>query len=330
MRGAGLSAHVRSSNVTVCREMSVTGETMADDGILEPWGSGLARINRATGERLAVVGAAMQLRDLPCPACGSGSFRPLVVRNDFPIVRCDSCGSLYARPRPVEEQLASLYERFPQLSNGREGQANDDPQDGRWEAEYRLRRLLEFVKAGRLLDVGCGRGDFLTVAQRHFEVQGVDLVPRLRPEARTHHVFRGRLEDAGYPNAYFDVVTAVEVFEHMFDPRRTIREIHRVLKSRGILLFQTGDADSLRARLNLRTWTYLQPPVHLNVFSRKALEQLAAAAGFLPLTSWSFGRAPRKIPLLANLWHADALRPVLDILASRRVIGAMHVWRSEI
>src|SRR2546427_9418065 len=52
--------------------------------------------------------------------------------------------------------------------------------------------------------------------------------------------------------------------------------------------------------LNLRTWTYLQPPVHLNVFSRKALEQLAAAAGFLPLTSWSFGRAPRKIPLLAN------------------------------
>src|SRR2546426_439579 len=246
MRGAGLSAHVRSSNVTVCREMSVTGETMADDGILEPWGSGLARINRATGERLAVVGAAMQLRDLPCPACGSESFCPLVVRNDFPIVRCDSCGSLYARPRPVEEQLASLYERFPQLSNGREGQANDDPQDGHWEAEYRLRRLLEFVKAGRLL------------------------------------------------------------------------------------CFQPGDADSLRARLNLRTWPYLQPPVHLNVFSRKALEQLAAAAGFLPLTSWSFGRAPRKIPLLANLWHADALRPVLDILASRRVIGAMHVWRSEI
>src|SRR2546428_727735 len=90
MRGAGLSAHVRSSNVTVCREMSVTGETMADDGILEPRGSGLARINRATGETLADGHAPMQLRDPPAPARGRGADPPLDCTNQLPSNRVDS------------------------------------------------------------------------------------------------------------------------------------------------------------------------------------------------------------------------------------------------
>src|SRR2546430_17638483 len=112
MRGAGLSAHVRSSNVTVCREMSVTGETMADDGILEPWGSGLARINRATGERLAVVGAPKQLRDLPCPACGRGAFHPFVLREAFPMFPCATCRAPYRGPRPFGGQPPGLSRRF--------------------------------------------------------------------------------------------------------------------------------------------------------------------------------------------------------------------------
>ena len=278
---------------------------------------------------LARIARSLPTTEVPCPACASETFDPMVVRNGFPVVRCGECGSLYLRTRPLEERLPGIYERFPQLSNGREGQVIDDAEDGRWEAEYRLRRLLEFAHGGRLLDIGCGRGDFMLVARGHFDVHGVDIVPRLRPEARSLPAFQGRLEDAAFPKASFDVVTAVEVFEHMFDPRRTMREVHRVIKPRGILLSQTGDADSLRAHLNLDTWTYLQPPVHLNVFSRAGLARLVDASGFERIRCWSFGRAPRKMPVLASLGRSEALRPILDWAARCRLIGQMCIWRMD-
>ena len=286
-------------------------------------GNGMSRIRN----ELTALSAEMDTLDLPCPGCDGDPFLPVVIRNNFRIVRCRACRSLYARPRPIEAQLARIYEKFPQLSNGREGQVNDDPEDGAREAKDRLSRLLQFVRTGHLLDIGSGKGDFLSAASRIFVVQGVDVAPRLRQEARGLPVFKGQLEEAAFPQASFDAVTAVEVFEHLFAPQRTLREIHRILKPNGVLLFQTGDADSFLARLNPNTWTYLEPPVHLNVFSRKALQDLAEKIGFKPLYSWSFDRAPQKLPILGGRRSSTAFRPLLDLAARQGLIGATFVWR---
>jgi len=281
----------------------------------------------AVGEMLAALGRDMPVEHVVCPGCGADKSGRATVRNGFPIVRCSSCESLYVPSRPLEQNLTTIYERLPQLSNGREGLLDDDPEEGRREAEYRLTRLLEFVKSGRLIDLGCGRGDFLDAAKAHFSVEGVDLTPRLRPNMTGLKVFKGRLEDAGLPENAFDVITAIEVIEHLSDPRRTVREIHRILKTGGYLLFQTGDPGSLRARLNLKTWSYLQPPVHLNFFSRKALRRMADSQGFEELKSWSFGRAPGRIPFSKEVFRADAVRRVFDWAAGRGLIGAMYIWR---
>ncbi len=269
----------------------------------------------------------LPLTEVPCPACVEPTFEAKLVRNSFLFVECRRCSTLYVRARPLEEPLLRIYVRFPQLANGREGQLTDDPKDGAREADYRLRRLLEFVKSGRLLDLGCGRGDFLVAANRHFDVQGVDIAPRLRPIASGLRVFKGQLEEAVFRDQSFDVVSAVEVIEHLFDPRRTFREISRVMKPRGFLLLQTGDADSLRARLNLGTWTYLQPPIHLNVFSRHGLSRLATHFGFSQIKLWSFGRAPQRIPGRVDLWKSERLRPVLDWTALLGLIGPMYLWQ---
>lgn len=279
------------------------------------------------GDELVRIASQIPVHEVPCPACGNGAFDDIVVRNGFPVVRCRSCRCLFVRARPAEDRLVGIYQRFPQLSGGREGQLIDDPVEGLLEAEYRLRRLREFATAGRLLDVGCGHGDFLLAASRDFDVFGVDLVPRLRPDAQVFNVFHGRLEDAAFPENFFDVVSAVETLEHLFNPRRTLGVIHRILEPRGILLLQTGDVDSIRARLNLKTWTYLQPPIHLNFFSREALRRLAAEVGFEPMKSWSFGRAPTRIPILRHLGPTEVLRPALDWAARAGFLGAMHVWR---
>jgi len=291
------------------------------------FGSNSLRAMEETALSIARAVQGLPFSDVSCPACAETAYESRVVRNGFRIVECSSCDSLYVRARPPEERLQEIYDQFPQLAGGREGQATDDPEDGLWEAEYRLSRLLTFASSGRLLDFGCGRGDFILAARRFFDVQGVDIAPRMRPQARSLPVFQGRLEDAGFPDGSFDVVTAVEVLEHLYDPQRTLREIHRIMKTQGILLLQTGDADSFRAHLNLDTWTYLQPPIHLNVYSRRGLTAIANRLGFEQVKSWSFGRAPLRIPVLAGLWKSKALRLVLDWAAWTGLIGSMCIWR---
>jgi len=265
----------------------------------------------------------VDLVEVSCPACGMWGYEAVLTRNGYRIVRCESCSCLFVNPRPREPYLVAIYRRFPQLANGREGQVGDDPSDGQREAYYRLRVLMKHVEAGRLLDLGCGRGDFLSVAGRIFDVVGVDIVPRLRPSLESVPVFEGRLEDAHFERQSFDVVSAVEVFEHLFDPRRTLAEIRRILKPEGWLLLQTGDADGLPPRLNVEKWTYVQPPIHLNLFSRKALGRLLGDTGFRVVARWSFGRAPTKVPFIARFPAGESFRPLLDFAARRGLLGCM-------
>ena len=280
-------------------------------------------------ERFSREAEPYEVVHVPCPGCGSEISALETKKNGFSVVRCLECSCLYVNPRPIEPQLVEIYRRIPQLSNGREGQSVDNVEDGRREAAYRLRRMIQFVKAGRLLDLGCGRGDFLTVAHRHFDAVGVDIVNRTRPELSPSSVFEGRLEDARFDRDSFDAITAVEVFEHLFDPRRTLREIHRILRPGGMLLLQTGDPDGLPARMNLDRWSYLQPPIHLNFLGRRALHTLFAGAGFRVLRAWSFGRAPQRTPVIARFLNSETLRPLFDLTARVGVLGQMYAVVKE-
>src|SRR5207249_11931912 len=87
------------------------------------------------------------------------------------------------------------------------------------------------------------------------------------------------------------------------------------------------NADSFLARLNPTTRTYLEPPVHPNICTRKALQHLAEKIAFKPLYNWSFDRAPQKLPILGGRRSSNAFRPLLDLAARQGLIGATSVWR---
>ncbi len=277
-------------------------------------------------EELIAVSRDLPVVEVSCPACESLSSRIAVIKHGFVFARCERCSSVYMNPRPTEASLVELYRRFPDLAGGVE-ETMGDPRYGVREARYRLRRLTEFCTAGHLLDVGCGRGDFLLEARSTFQVQGVDIAPRLREEAEDIPFIEGRLEDAALRSDSFDVVTVVELLEHLFSPERTLTEVSRILAPRGVLLVQTGDGDSLRARFNLHTWNYVQPPVHLNIFSRKGLANLLRETGFRVVRGWSFGRAPERVLGRIRLPGYEMLRPFLDSAARMGLIGQMYAAR---
>lgn len=262
-----------------------------------------------------------------CPACGSHEGAIALIRHGFSFVRCASCSSLYVNPRPTDDALSEMYRRFPHFAAGHVDDISYNPVDEAREARYRLNCLLEVAGPGRLLDVGFGRGDFLRVARSLFDATGMDVAVRIAPDIRGVPAIRGHVGAVPFAGATLQVVTAFEVLEHLFEPKRFLSEVRRVLTLDGVFLVQTGDADSLLPRLNLEAWRYLLPPVHLNVFSRTALRMKLREAGFEQVRAWSFGRAPKRTPLVSRFPNPEAVRPILDFAARAGLIGQLCAFR---
>jgi 2-polyprenyl-6-hydroxyphenyl methylase/3-demethylubiquinone-9 3-methyltransferase len=109
-------------------------------------------------------------------------------------------------------------------------------------------RFVDRWQGKRALDVGCG-GGFTTefLAERGCIVSGLDPSTKLIAAADQHAKQTGKKitytvgksEHLPYPDASFDIVTCVDVLEHVESPAEAVREIHRVLAPGGIFLYDT-------------------------------------------------------------------------------------------
>ncbi len=204
------------------------------------------------------------------------------------LVRCLNCGLVYQNPRP---SLAEMGQHYPAEYESYDPSPN--PERMSWLARQaylhgqrkRSRAVTRFMKSGRLLDVGCATGDFLAAMQRKpgWSVCGVEINDHAAAIARRQHgleVFSGTLEQAAFEAGVFDAVTLWDVFEHLHDPRATLREIHRLLRPGGALVIRVPNLDSWDARLFGPVWAGLDAPRHTYVFSRSSLKRMLAAEGF--------------------------------------------------
>jgi SAM-dependent methyltransferase len=143
-----------------------------------------------------------------------------------------------------------------------------------------------YRSSGRILDIGCGAGHFLSVAgSRGWDTYGTEVAAGLtdRLQALGIHSFHGELADAKYESAFFDVVYCSEVIEHVLRPVDLLREVARVLRSGGLLYLTTPNFDSLSRRLLGARWRVLCQE-HICYFTPRVLTRALESAGLRPLT----------------------------------------------
>lgn len=143
----------------------------------------------------------------------------------------------------------------------------------------RFRQVRRAVERGlrrdsyRLLDVGCAAGAHFEVYGERVEKFGVE------PSASSVRSLQQRgatwlgpsIGDA--PVEDFDVVTCLDVLEHVEHPRALLDDIDRCLKPGGVVAVATGSIDSIPARLGGRRWLYLALPEHCSFYSEGALRR---------------------------------------------------------
>ncbi|MFH1538258.1 MAG: class I SAM-dependent methyltransferase [bacterium] len=229
-----------------------------------------------------------KLEKTNCDLCGSGEKMLLYDKSPFLIVRCAECGLVYVSPRlSVRALKEEVYdEAYFDAERGYGLAGHFD--EGRREAARRAREILAWVersaKRGRLLDVGCAGGFFLDAARRRgWEVRGVEFATSaaaLAREAFGLDVFEGEITDAPFEEASFDVVTLLDVIEHLTSPAAGLKKARALLRPGGKLFVITPNFDSLSRRSHGKNWGLLEPEHHLYYFTPKTIDRMTAGAGF--------------------------------------------------
>lgn len=162
------------------------------------------------------------------------------------------------------------------------------------------------VEGGSLLDLGCGNGDFLRVAQScGWGVVGADPDPKAVARCLQFglNVRQGGIEQFEAEKELFNIITLSHVIEHVHDPVRVLKACYGLLKPGGQLWLETPNIDSLGYRYYARNWQALDPPRHLVLFNRSSLTKALTEAGFIAIQSKS---GPR--PLLSITKASEAIK----------------------
>jgi 2-polyprenyl-3-methyl-5-hydroxy-6-metoxy-1,4-benzoquinol methylase len=226
-----------------------------------------------------------------CPLCGSPPGK-IVERAESPycVVKCSDCGLAYVDPIPDAKELARHYNEDYYTDWLNDQRASRERMWNR-----RLSRIESLSDRGRLLDVGCGEGLFLEVAQQGgWRVSGTDIsayATEFASKRLGQDCFCGEIWDAPFDERSFDVITLWHVLEHSSSPISTMQAVYNLLKHKGLLVLAVPNLNDrlmqtiywlLKGRRQ-RLFALNAKEIHLLHFTVRSLKALLAKTGFICL-----------------------------------------------
>ncbi|GAB4409042.1 MAG: methyltransferase domain-containing protein [Bacteroidia bacterium] len=205
----------------------------------------------------------------------------------FGIWECDICSLRFTQDVPTEKEIGAYYraESYISHTNTRKGIVSQLYQFVRRITLRQKRRLVEGIvgnQPGRLLDIGCGTGDFLGEMKRHgWQVQGLEPDAGAAEQARTRFAISvGEPDDLFSLEGSFTVVSMWHVLEHVHRLHAYLDRIGEVLDRAGVFLVAVPNYQSFDADRYTTHWAAYDVPRHLYHFTPHAMRHLLDAHGF--------------------------------------------------
>lgn len=220
-----------------------------------------------------------------CPLCQSDKGRLVYPRKNPNLIRCGDCDFVYLASKYSKEIYNQDY--FTKNDTGVGRNFFDQ-----WSSFYdaarfipEIRMIKRFKDRGKVLDIGCATGVFLEmISKEGFEPYGIDISSFIIDYLKISygfHVFSGQLNDVGFEEKVFDVVTMHHILEHLPDPAKFLNdEVRPILKDDGILVVEVPNFRSFESKINREEWEDLRPEEHLAQFTPQTLRLCLEKAGF--------------------------------------------------
>lgn len=156
-----------------------------------------------------------------------------------------------------------------------------------------IKNLEKIGKKGKLLDIGCGNGNFLRVARiLGWETYGIE--PNLFnaiESSKYASVKFGKMREDSFKENYFDVITCHSMFYYVEKPLVFLNNIKKMLKPKGIIVIKPiPNVDSFYAKMNIFQLLKSYPPGKVYYyFSTKTINLLVKKAGLKVMSSTTSG-----------------------------------------
>jgi 2-polyprenyl-3-methyl-5-hydroxy-6-metoxy-1,4-benzoquinol methylase len=229
---------------------------------------------------------------IDCPLCGDKRFDEIAVRADnLHIVKCKNCSLAFLNPRPILEDIGKLYERdyysdkaFGEMSfKGLPASVANI----RYYKPYAFDILTEKVelKGRRTLDIGCSFGKWVYWMAKYGEkTVGIDLAGeciRWGKKNLNLDLRQCSIADIDEPDNSFDVITMIDLIEHIAELDGFMKNLVRLLKPGGLAFVQTPNFESYY-KYHQR-WLFLHFGMeHMLYFDTAALDRLFMEYGMPP------------------------------------------------
>jgi 2-polyprenyl-3-methyl-5-hydroxy-6-metoxy-1,4-benzoquinol methylase len=220
-----------------------------------------------------------------CPVCHTSERETVTRTTGYDLVRCTDCGLVEKRYREAGElnlqakrdEVYSEAALKSRLSNPLFYQI----------ARQRLELLQQVVPDGRLLEIGCATGEFLTTAREAgYEVSGVDSSVRFSEHLREQgiDVDTGDFEQIALPETGFDIVAGFHLLEHIPEPLPFLDKVATLLSPNGLLFLITPNTASRTDQLFAWDHPMFTEADHVCLYSPASVQRLLTAAGFELIT----------------------------------------------
>jgi 2-polyprenyl-3-methyl-5-hydroxy-6-metoxy-1,4-benzoquinol methylase len=258
-----------------------------------------------------------------CGVCGSREWRLVgtICRRRY--AACRQCAVHRLYDRVAEHRLDLLYGRgyYPaaDLSPSELERQLENPTFGHRRA--RLQACLA-RRERRILEIGCGDGNFLAVLRRHgWQVYGQEFSAEAAALVGRRHgisVVTGSLSHVSEAGL-FPAVGAYHVLEHVYHPAAWLRRVREFLEPRGLLHLQVPNGASLTRYLTGQTWAGFVFPDHVYFYTPTTLASLLERFGFSVLTATTW-----------DPWHGPGTvaRSITNL--GKRVLTGRLTWTDTI
>jgi SAM-dependent methyltransferase len=227
------------------------------------------------------------LENAVCPCCTSEGFALFTQQDlfcglpgEFGQRYCAGCGVYFLSPRVPESEIGHYYPEVYAPFQKRSYSKLAGKVASVLGLDTRRQRIVKrFIRDGRILDVGCGNGEFL---------EGLRGGPWVRyaMDTKWHGRYappdgfhEGQFDHEPPPFTELDAITLWHVFEHLYHPQRALDNAAILLRPGGFLFLAMPDIKCVERLLFRKYWIGWDPPRHTATYSASAIESMLRRAG---------------------------------------------------